>query len=132
MGGESDNEEAWYSTVTNWGKLRDFWVEKLLPYLRDECGAKACGAVGTGWGSWVATRLSSYGEVLACVNVQPLLSSAVEAAKEDLYEVLEEVSCPTMMLTCRNNCPNEKPGASRPMFTTPRRLGSSACLRSCP
>merc|ERR1712179_389524 len=60
-----------YSTVTNWGKLRDFWVEKLLPYLRDECGAKACGAVGTGWGSWVATRLSSYGEVLACRNNCP-------------------------------------------------------------
>lgn len=108
--GENDNEEAWYSIVTNWGKLRDFWVEKLLPYVRDECGAKACGAVGTGWGSWVATRLSSYGEVLACVNVQPLLSSAVEAAKEDLYEVLEEVSCPQLMLSCRNNCPNEKPG----------------------
>jgi len=108
--GEHDNEDAWYSTVTNWGKLRDFWIEKLLPYLRDECGAMAYGAVGTGWGSWVATRLSSYGEVLACVNVQPLISSAVEAAKEDLYEVLEEVSCPQLMLTCRNNCPNEKPG----------------------
>ena len=49
-------------------------------------------------------------QILACVNVHPLISSAVEAAKEDLYEVLEEVSCPTMMLTCRDNCPNEKPG----------------------
>ena len=34
----------------------------------------------------------------------------MEAAKEDLYEVFEEVRCPTMMATCRNNCPNEKPG----------------------
>ena len=49
-------------------------------------------------------------QILACVNVHPLISSAVEAAKEDLYEVLEEVNCPTMMLTCRDNCPNEKPG----------------------
>lgn len=49
-------------------------------------------------------------QILACVNVHPLISSAVEAAKEDMYEVLEEVSCPTMMLTCRDNCPNEKPG----------------------
>ena len=32
-------------------------------------------------------RLSSYEEVLACVNIQPLISVAVEAAKEDLYEV---------------------------------------------
>ena len=55
------------------------------------------------------SRLSSYEEFQACVNIQPLISSAVEAAKEDLYEVLEEVRCPTMMVTCRNNCPNEKP-----------------------
>ena len=68
------------------------------------------GVIGTGWGSYVATRLSSYGEILACVNIQPLISSAVEAAKEDLYEVYEDVSCPTLMMACRNNCPNEKPG----------------------
>jgi len=107
---ETDKEDAWLAEVSDWGKIREFWVEKLLPYLRDEMGIKAIGVVGTGWGSWVATRLSSYGEVLACVNVQPLISSAVEAAKEDMYEVLEEVSCPQLMLSCRNNCPNEKPG----------------------
>jgi len=107
---EEDNEQKWLETVTEWGSIRDFWVERLLPFLRDQEGVKAYGVMGTGWGSWVATRLSSYGEILACVNVHPLISSAVEAAKEDLYEVLEEVSCPTMMLTCRDNCPNEKPG----------------------
>ena len=80
---------------------------------------KAYGVMGTGWGSWVATRLSSYGEVesdknnintsipsllqiLACVNVHPLISSAVEAAKEDLYEVLEEVNLPTINLAERS------------------------------
>merc|ERR1712024_206360 len=78
--------------------------------MRDELKVQALGAVGTGWGSWVATRLSSYEEVQACVNIQPLISVAVEAAKEDLYEVFEEVRCPTLMVTCRNNCPNEKPG----------------------
>ena len=62
------------------------------------------------WGSRLLCRLSSYEEVLAAVNIQPLVSSAVEAAKEDLYEVLEEVRCPTLMATARNNCPNEKPG----------------------
>jgi len=105
-----DNEQKWLETVTDWGALRDFWVERLLSFLRDQEGVQAYGVMGTGWGSWVATRLSSYGEILACVNVHPLISSAVEAAKEDMYEVLEEVSCPTMMLTCRDNCPNEKPG----------------------
>lgn len=110
MTGITEGDEAAWTAATQWDGLRDFWVERLLPYLRDDQGVQAIGVVGTGWGAWVATRLSSYGEVLACVNVQPLISSAVESAKEDLYEVLEEVSCPTMMLTCRNNCPNEKPG----------------------
>ena len=39
-----------------------------------------------------------------------LISVAVEAAREDLYEVFEEVRCPTLMASCRDNCPNEKPG----------------------
>ena len=68
------------------------------------------GVVGTGWGAYIATRLSSYEEFLACVNLEPLISTAVEAAKEDLYEVYEEVRCPTLMVSCRNDCPNEKPG----------------------
>eukprot|EP00092_Neocalanus_flemingeri_P026177 GFUD01028374.1.p1 GENE.GFUD01028374.1~~GFUD01028374.1.p1 ORF type:complete len:1019 (+),score=296.62 GFUD01028374.1:74-3058(+) len=107
---ESADEYSWLSSITEWNTIRDFWVEKLLPYLRDDLAIKAIGVVGTGWGSYVATRLSSYGEILACVNIQPLISSAVEAAKEDLYEVYEDVRCPQLMLACRNNCPNEKPG----------------------
>ena len=39
-------------------------MERLLPYLRDDQGVQAIGVVGTGWGAWVATRLSSYGEVI--------------------------------------------------------------------
>jgi len=106
---DSADEYSWLSSITDWNTIRDFWVEKLLPYLSGQ-GIKAMGVIGTGWGSYVATRLSSYGEILACVNIQPLISSAVEAAKEDLYEVYEDVSCPTLMMACRNNCPNEKPG----------------------
>ena len=41
-------------------------------------------------------------QILACVNVHPLISSAVEAAKEDLYEVLEEVNLPTINLAMRS------------------------------
>jgi len=107
---ESADEYSWLSSITDWNTIRDFWVERLLPYLRDDLGVKAIGILGTGWGSYVATRLSSYEEILACVNIQPLISSAVEAAKEDLYEVYEDVRCPTLMMACRNNCPNEKPG----------------------
>jgi len=107
---ESADEYSWLSSITDWNTIRDFWVERLLPYLRDDLGIKAIGVLGTGWGSYVATRMSSYEEILACVNIQPLISSAVEAAKEDLYEVYEDVRCPTLMMACRNNCPNEKPG----------------------
>eukprot|EP00090_Calanus_glacialis_P037994 TRINITY_DN6610_c0_g1_i4.p1 TRINITY_DN6610_c0_g1~~TRINITY_DN6610_c0_g1_i4.p1 ORF type:complete len:995 (-),score=266.92 TRINITY_DN6610_c0_g1_i4:2318-5302(-) len=107
---ESADEYSWLSSITDWNTTRDFWVERLLPYLRDDLGIKAIGVLGTGWGSYVATRMSSYEEILACVNIQPLISSAVEAAKEDLYEVYEDVRCPTLMMACRNNCPNEKPG----------------------
>jgi len=107
---ESADEYSWLASITDWNTMKDFWVEKLLPYLRDDLGIKAIGVVGTGWGSYIATRLSSYEEILACVNIQPLISSAVEAAKEDLYEVYEDVRCPQLMLACRNNCPNEKPG----------------------
>lgn len=107
---ESADEYSWLSSITDWNTIRDFWVERLLPYLRDDLGIKAMSVLGTGWGSYVATRMSSYEEILACVNIQPLISSAVEAAKEDLYEVYEDVRCPTLMMACRNNCPNEKPG----------------------
>jgi len=107
---EATDEYSWLTSITDWNTMRDFWVESLLPHLRDNLGVKAFGALGTGWGSYVATRLSSYEEILACVNIQPLISSAVEAAKEDLYEVFEDVRCPTLMMSCRNNCPNEKPG----------------------
>ena len=107
---ESKEEHDWLTKITQWEPIKDFWVEKLWPHLRDTVGVKAMGVVGTGWGAYIATRLSSYEEFLACVNLEPLISSAVEAAKEDLYEVYEEVRCPTLMVACRNDCPNEKPG----------------------
>ena len=107
---ESKDEYDWLTKITHWEPIRDFWVEKLWPHLRDSVGVKAMGVVGTGWGAYIATRLSSYEEFLASVCLEPLVSSAVEAAKEDLYEVYEEVRCPTLMVACRNDCPNEKPG----------------------
>ena len=60
----TEGDEAAWTAATQWDGLRDFWVERLLPHLRDELGVQAIGVVGTGWGAWVATRLSSYGEVI--------------------------------------------------------------------
>ena len=77
------------STNNKTGALRDFWVERLLTFLRDQVcqkkfqgfphkdlqeGVQACGVMGTGWGSWVATRLSSYGEVQPVLSKHPASS----------------------------------------------------------
>ena len=101
---DSKDEQDWLATITHWEPIKDFWVEKLWPHLRDNLGVKAMGVVGTGWGAYIATRLSSYEEFLACVNLEPLISTAVEAAKEDLYEVYEEVRCPTYIGNAPCDC----------------------------
>jgi len=106
---EGSDYLAWLNSVTNWSDLRDFWVDRLLPWL-NEMSVKAVGVVGTGWGSYVATRLCSYGEVLCGVNIHPSISVATETVGEDLYELFEEVNSPQMTISCRNSCPDEKPG----------------------
>ena len=30
------DEAVWLAAVTEWEPLKDYWVERLLPYLRDE------------------------------------------------------------------------------------------------
>jgi hypothetical protein len=84
------------------------WVEVLYPYIRDTIGAKSIGVIGVGWGAYLATRLSSYGEVNAAAIVNPSTSTVVEYLQEDLYELYEEVSIPQLYITTRDDCPNEK------------------------
>jgi len=113
LGGKQEQDckpEEWLGRITVWSELQDWWVLALLPKLRDDLAVQAIGVVGVGWGGYLATRLAAYGEILAAVALEPVVSGAVEAAGEDLYEVLEEVRCPVLMLTARNDCPNEKPG----------------------
>merc|ERR1712223_502565 len=56
----------------------------------------------------LADKLASTGLMVVVPDL--FLGKPSLRPEEDLYEVLEEVSCPTMMLTCRDTCPNEKPG----------------------
>jgi len=100
----------WVKSVTDWSACRDIWVESLYPWIRDQIKPKSVGVVGTGWGAYFASRLSSYGEVNAGVLINPSVSRVVEALGEDLYEVFEEVSCPQLVVTSKDDCPNEKPG----------------------
>ena len=53
---ESKDEYDWLSKISEWSTIRDFWVEKLWPHLRDVLQVKAMGCVGTGWGSYIATK----------------------------------------------------------------------------
>ena len=53
---DAKDDAEFFTKICDWSKLHDFWVEKLWPYMRDELKVQALGAVGTGWGSWVATR----------------------------------------------------------------------------
>jgi len=98
----------WIKANTDWAEIRTFWVESLVPYIRDTLAVKSVGVVGTGWGAYIAARIASYGEISAGVMVNPSVSTVVEALAEDLYEVYEEVSCPQMVITTKDDCPNEK------------------------
>ena len=53
---DAKDDADFFTKICDWSKLHDFWVEKLWPYMRDELKVQALGTVGTGWGSWVATR----------------------------------------------------------------------------
>jgi len=103
------DDDNYFKSMSEWSKLRDIWVETLFPWIRDTLGAKSIGVIGIGWGSYLATRLSSYGEVNAGCIVNPSTSIVVEVLQEDLYELYEEVSCPQLYITSRDDCPNEKP-----------------------
>jgi len=103
-------DKAWLAEMSNWQeRLRDDWVETLLPWARDELGIKAFGALGTGWGAYVATRISSYSTDVVCGAVlEPSTTEVVAANGEDLYEVLEEVACPQLVVTASDDSVNDK------------------------
>ena len=102
---------AWLATQSDWYRERQAEVcDKILPYARAQ-GATVFGSVGTCWGGYMVARLSSYGEFRAGVSLHPATSFITETVnKEELYEVLDEVACPQMVLTAGNDHKNEKPG----------------------
>jgi len=105
--GSLDDVE-WVKSVTDWNNFRTSWIDSLLPWIRDTLAVRTIGVVGTGWGAYTACRLASYGEVNAGVLVNPSVSIVVEAKQEDLYELFEEIECPQLFITSRDDCPNEK------------------------
>jgi len=102
---------TWLQTQSDWYGARQAEVcDKILPYARSH-GAKVFGAVGTCWGGYMVARLSGYGDFRAGVSFHPATTFIAETVnKEEVYEVLDEVQCPQMMLTAGNDHVNEKPG----------------------
>ena len=59
----------------------------------------------------VCICVSGYGDFRAGVSFHPATTFIAETVnKEEVYEVLDEVQCPQMMLTASNDHVNEKPG----------------------
>jgi len=82
----------------------------ILPYARSH-GATVFGCVGTCWGGYMVARLSGYTDFRAGVAFHPATTFIAENCnQEKLYEVLDEVQCPQMVLTAGNDHQNEKPG----------------------
>jgi len=110
-GVEADDLGEWIQKQTDWrGKRQVEWVETILPYAREH-GAEVFGVAGTCWGSYMVTRLSAYGEFKAGASIHPATTAIAEMILgEELYEVLDEVGCPQLVLTAGDDHENEKPG----------------------
>jgi len=104
----SINDIDWIKSVTDWSSFRTTWVETLLPWIRDNLDVRSIGVLGTGWGAYLACKLSSYNEVNCGVLVNPSDSIVIGAVEEDLYELFEEIESPQLFITSRDDCPNEK------------------------
>merc|ERR1719369_80160 len=60
---------------------------------------------------YMVMRLSAYTEFKAGVSFHPATTCvSVDLLNEKLYEVLDEVGCPQLVLTAGEDHPNEKPG----------------------
>ncbi|XP_023330507.1 carboxymethylenebutenolidase homolog isoform X2 [Eurytemora carolleeae] len=108
---EDEDLISWVVTQSDWVGQRQFeWVENLLPYARSK-GAEVFGAVGTCWGAYLVTKLSSYAEFKAGACFHPALTLVTELAlQQNLYELLDEVQCPQLLITAGNDHDNEKKG----------------------
>jgi len=104
----SPDLKNWIIKQTDWfGKLQIDVVETLIPYARSQ-GATCLGAAGTCWGAYMVARLCQYTDFQAGASLHPAITFVTEVLGEDVYELLEEVTCPQLLLTAGNDHDNEK------------------------
>jgi len=124
---------SWLAGQSDWyGKRQADWVETILPYARSQ-GAKVFGCAGTCWGGYMVMRLSAYNEFKAGVSLHPATTAIAEdILKEELYEVLDEVRCPQLVLTAGDDHANEKPGGLAAKVWGVMNFGGGCVLRTYP
>eukprot|EP00090_Calanus_glacialis_P010734 TRINITY_DN19192_c0_g1_i1.p1 TRINITY_DN19192_c0_g1~~TRINITY_DN19192_c0_g1_i1.p1 ORF type:complete len:253 (-),score=69.10 TRINITY_DN19192_c0_g1_i1:79-837(-) len=124
---------CWLTGQSDWyGQRQAEWVETILPYARSH-GAEVFGCVGTCWGGYMVMRLSAYGEFKAGVSLHPATTCIAEnMLNEKMYEVLDEVGCPQLVLTAGEDHSNEKPGGLADKVWGVMSFGGSCVLRSYP
>jgi len=107
----SEDLVPWLHKHSDWyGSRQAEMCDTVLPYARSH-GAQVFACVGTCWGGYMVTRLSGYSDFKAGISFHPATTFIAENVnKEKLYEVLDEVGCPQMVLTAGNDHKNEKPG----------------------
>jgi len=130
---EAEDLASWLAKQSDWtGQRQSEWVETILPYARSN-GAEVFGCVGTCWGGYMVMRLSAYGEFKAGVSFHPATTFVAEdLLNEKMYEVLDEVGCPQLVLTAGNDHSNEKPGGLAAKVWGVMSFGAGCVLREYP
>jgi len=132
-GVEAPDLGDWITKQADWfGQRQAEWAEVILPYARSY-GAVTFGAVGTCMGAYSVMRLCSYGEFKAGASIHPATTFVTtQLLKEDLYEVLDEVGCPQLILAAGNDHQNEKKGGLAEKVWSVMKFGSKCVYREFP
>jgi len=130
--GAGDLDE-WIRKQSDWSGHRQIeWVEELLPYARS-VGAEIFGAVGTCWGASLVTRLCSYGEFKAGASMHPATTAIIQTIlNQDLYEILEEVQCPQLLITAGDDDKNEMKGGLAEKVWSVMKFGDACDYKTYP
>merc|ERR1712123_206827 len=82
---------------------------------------------------YMVMRLSAYTDFKAGVSLHPATTCiAQDLLNEELYEVLDEVGCPQLVLTAGEDHSNEKPGGLAAKVWGVMSFGQSCVLRTYP
>jgi len=86
----------------NWEKIGAILNNDVLPYLKQQ-GVEKIGIMGFCWGAWIAARASTSPDFCCAAGVHPSTTSICSLLSEDHNYLCDQVQCPTMILTAKND-----------------------------